>query len=309
MQIELLLIVVCLFCFILENEARGMWGSKRKFTDEDEDDDFNSQTNFELKRKMAASSSASMERRKQSTTTTKPTNNDAILESFETYISLIDQFLSSPQFDSVMSPESMQQIAKQVPGLVGNEQYDEFLRTVDSMSQDELRSQMQAGVQSIRTYFDELVSIASDPDKLNEALLALPEDGRDIVQGLINGDLSPLKDRIINEPTIDRYIKQILISLLDGDIGQAIESGIEFIKTHPDVVESFRQQLLLNPEQSAMAGLPSDVIRDKKKWMATITDGLRMLGQMYATGGGGAEGVDERVVGSDGGSRRRFANA
>lgn len=273
-----------------------MWGSKKKKADEEErnnrDSDF---SQFELKQKLAATK---FERKTK--TTTKPSEAFSKLrEIVDVYISAMEDFVEGPQFDLVVNPQSIQtmitQLQQNIPG--DNPQVNAVIGMIASMDESQLKLQIKMGIQAVKGYLNEIESIATDPEKLNAALDQFPAESRDIIAGLMNGDLEPLKSKIINEPSIDYSVKKIIISLLDGDSEGALSGAKKFLSSNPASVELIRNQLLATPEVAEMMGISSDMITDKKKWTQAMEDGLDVLSGLTNLGGSsGSESMDDLLL-------------
>lgn len=303
MKLELIVAVVVLLFMALGVEGRSMWGSKRKRkeveeeTQEDDGEAFSQ--SFELKRRMderqrsRQRSSGSVSSKGGSSAVSS--SADAIIQAFDTYITMAEGVIESPQFESLINLESMKNIVQQIPGITENAQFDEVIQSLDQMDKGQLKATMQMGLQNLKSYFRELTEIANDPNKLQEALDQLPAEGRPIMEGLLKGDLSPLSSRILNEPSIDPTIKRILVALLDGDIAGAVEAAKEYIIANPEITETARKNMLTSPEMIEMLGFPQEVLTDKRKWLSSILDALDMIATLYSTPGAGNKGFSDQL--------------
>ena len=291
-----------------------MWGSKKKKSDDEDnrnnnvDTDFNQ---FELKQKLAA---AKFERKM------KPNKGDGsesfgkLRELVNMYISSMEDFLESPQFSIMVNPASIQALVEQVklniPG--DNPEVSNMLEMFNSMDAEQLKFQIKLGLQYIKTYIDQMETIASDPDQLDAALSQFPGDTADIIKGFMKGDLEPFKSKIMNEPSLDRSVKKIILSFIDGDTEGAIEAAKRYFKNNPQIMEMTRSQLASNSEMAEMMGL-TDVINDKKKWEEAINDGFDVFGSLKNLGSG-SDALESGDVEADGeitqnSRRNKFASA
>jgi hypothetical protein len=298
MKVPLLFLFLYFLSFLCNVECRGVWGSKRKRQTEEEDNpvaDILSQS-FEMKRKQATAKLLQKNKSPVSEAMSK------FKELFDSYIRLVDEFLSSSQFESFMNPEVLQTIFQQIPGLSENQQYAEMLQSLLSMDQEQLHATARMGIQTMKQYVDNLSSIADDPVQLTDALSQFPEDLRSILEALIHGDVQPLKEKFINEPSLDSSVKRIIISLIDGKIEEVIAGAKEYMKDNPSIIENARKQFLKNSEMADLMGLPSDILKDKRKWMEAVENGLDVLGNVNGQ-------FDEVEVEANGFNRNKFATA
>jgi hypothetical protein len=162
-------LIILLAIFLSEINGKGMWGSKRKRNDDEDDIDILSQS-FELKKNQATR----MERKSptiKSQSATSSFNLDSFVGSLDTYISSAEQFINSPQFDAYFNPESMQAILEKVPGISENVQINDAIKALNKLDQNELKLAMNEGIYKMKLYLKELVDISHNPEKLEEIII------------------------------------------------------------------------------------------------------------------------------------------
>jgi hypothetical protein len=135
---------------------------------------------------------------------------------------------------------------------------------------------MMEGMQALRIHGPELIAMLNDPDKIAEMLSQLPPEMQEMVSTLMSGDKSTLRGMLEGLPGITSAQKQMLSSMLDGDMSGLAESA-KNILSDPDQVEEARQQFLADPSMAEAMGIPMDVLQSKEKWADLMSKGMEQM--------------------------------
>lgn len=270
-------------------ECRGVWGSKKKRS-EDEENDFssrasrarstNSNSNSHSGSNSIAAGSGSgvaASRRRSSSLDSRSMNvglGEKLGNLIDTYISMMEKLIDSPDFDSIVTPEYIKEFFTSIPMLSDNPDLATLLESPQFTT--DLRNTISEGIVALKMYSNELIAIVSDPAKMDELVAQVPDEFRPLLQSIASGDLSLVKEYLNNLPGIGDSQRQMLSSLLDGDSSEMTDS-VQDILSDPEQVEAARLQFLENPEMAEMLGIPSEILNDKMKWSALMAEGLEAL--------------------------------
>jgi hypothetical protein len=197
------------------------------------------------------------------------------------YINMMEEVVNSPDFESSVTPEMIKSIISKVPALTSNPELAQMLDSPQFNDPTLLKQTITDGLSTIRAYSSQIVDTFSDPEKLSALLSQIPEELRTVVDGLMNGDTSAVKDLIANIPGLEPAQKRMMLDMLDGNTG-SIADNVKKVLGDPSQIEAARQQFLTNPSMAEMFGITEDILRDKKKFAALMADGMDAL----AAGGG-----------------------
>jgi hypothetical protein len=286
MRSETIILASALFFLLLASvNSRGMWGSRRKAIDEESNDDAEDVSGFESLQRRAVNS------RRAKTVVgfdgagaalSGEANIGSTIASFiDMYINMMEEVVNSPDFESSVTPEMIKSIISKVPALTSNPELAQMLDSPQFNDPTLLKQTITDGLSTIRAYSSQIVDTFSDPEKLSALLSQIPEELRTVVDGLMNGDTSAVKDLIANIPGLEPAQKRMMLDMLDGNTG-SIADNVKKVLGDPSQIEAARQQFLTNPSMAEMFGITEDILRDKKKFAALMADGMDAL----AAGGG-----------------------
>lgn len=271
----LLSIVIVLINMQLGDAARGMWGAKRKRKDEEDAEptlDFiesqvkavESQRKTQLKK---GTYGGSLSANKKST---------EIAELFESYISMMEKMIDTPDFEDMLNAEGLLQMFSAVPGVSGNPEIAKLLSSPEFQNPAFLKMTIVNGIQVMRQYANEFIEAMNDPQLLQQFLAQLPAEYSEAIQQFIGGDLTGMKSLIASLPGVSTQQQKMLLNLLEGDAKGAKDS-VDKLLSDPDEIEKARQQFLADPSMAEMIGVPNDVLTDKKKWAAYMEESKKAL--------------------------------
>lgn len=305
--VKIFCVVLLLFCHSV-CEARGIWGSRRKRQEVEDnaaaaasagrDEDLD--TSFEAARRQAANLQARRRRGSISSMSSSIPSGlgDKLQPLLDMYLNMMNELIDSPDFDSMMTPETIQTMIQSFPTLQGNPELAAMLDSPQFSDPAMLKATIIEGVAAIRKHGPELIAMLNDPEKIMEMLGQLPPEMQEMMSTIMSGDKSTLKGLLDNLPGISAAQKEMLSSMLDGDLNGLAETA-KNILSDPDQVEEARQQFLADPSMAEMMNIPVDVLQSKEKWAELMAKGME---QMMA--GGGAEdfadvGIDGDVLNED----------
>jgi hypothetical protein len=163
-----------------------------------------------------------------------------------------------------------------IPGLSSNTEIATMLDSPQFNDPSLLKQTIIDGMKTIEAYAGQIVEMFNDPEKLASLLSQLPLEYQGAFQGLLNGDMSSLKDLVLNVPGVDLAQKKMILDLLDGKT-DAVTDSVQKVLSDPNQIEAARQQFLENPAMAEMLGLPLDVLQDKKKFASLMSEGMEQL--------------------------------
>ena len=277
--------------------ARGMWGSKRK-RDEDEDiDDISGGigAGFEVRHKMASTQQHDSKKTGAgSLSSLLASENSGLGESIESmlnvYLKLMEELVESPDFSTMVTPETLAAMLEQIPGLSSHPEVSALLDSPAFTDPKQLKQTILQGMQAIRGYSSEIVDFFNSPEKINMLLEQLPEEFRAPVAAMMQGDMGGIKKMLKNVPGLGAAQQDMLMNLFDGNV-EAMVSGAKKLMSDPAQTEIARQQFIDNPGMAEMFGISEEVVNDKVQFAALMATGMNNL---LAGGAGG----DDEVVGT-----------
>jgi len=282
-RLLLLALIVALFAF--ETSAKGLWGSKRKKQDEAEEAevDIGGETGFEASRRKAARASGGTSAGGSGSTLSKRSRSSEmngvgseIRSVVDLYISMLEEILLSPDFDKYVTPDAIQNMVAQIPGLTENPQIVAMLAAPELNDPVLLKQTLREGISAIRGYTDEIVELFSSPEKMEELISQLPADAREPARSLMRGDTSGIISMLDTVPGLTQAQKKLVTQLLKGNFAGMQDNLAEMLED-PETVESTRQQLLEHPEMVEMFGITLDVLEDKDRFAAFMRKGMDVL--------------------------------
>ena len=274
-----------------------MWGSKRK-RDEDEDiDDISGGigAGFEVRHKMASNQQHDSKKAGAgSLSSLLASENSGLGESIESmlnvYLKLMEELVESPDFATMVTPETLGAMLEQIPGLSSHPEVSALLDSPAFTDPKQLKQTILQGMQAIRGFSSEIVDFFNDPEKINMLLEQLPEEFKAPIAAMMQGDMSGIKKMLKNVPGLGAAQQDMLMNLFDGNV-EAMVSGAKKLMSDPAQTEIARQQFIDNPGMAEMFGISEEVVNDKAQFAALMATGMNSL---LAGGAGG----DDEVVGT-----------
>ena len=324
--------------------ARGMWGSRRKQTEDENEDSISAglSSGFERRNTMAARGAGRMAEVEVDTMGTRTNNRaaatttggrgggnelagmmgsnvaDTVSNLLNMYLKMMEELVHSPDFETLVTPETMKTMFASLPGgmLDSNPEIAAMLDSPQFTDPILLKQTVLQGVEAIKLYSGEIVQMFNNPDKLMQMMDQLPPQARTAIEGLMSGDMSGLKNMLASIPGIDDSQRLMLSNMLDGNMGDLKGIASQAAKNMLDnfdssQTEEARQQFLANPAMAEMIGLTDDVLNDKVKFDELMSQGMEAL--MAAANGDDAEIAtptdDESETASSTSSSRLFKGA
>ena len=280
--------------------ARGMWGAKRK---RDEDDASTESVStglnggFEARQQAAASFGINSVGNTIGTTTQGGDSGlgGTVATLLNAYVQMMQELVDSPDFENLVTPDQMRGILSQLPGFTDSPEVKAMLDSPQFQDPALLRETIMQGLLTIKTYSSEIVDMFSDPMKLTQMLEQLPQEMRTAIEGMVQGDMSGLKQMLSMVPGISEAQQGVLMDLLDGNMSGLAASAKDMLSAiSPDQTEAARQQFLANPSLAEMAGISSEVLNDKKQFSELMAQGVDAL--MAAASGGSDSSESESGI-------------
>eukprot|EP01036_Dinobryon_divergens_P004548 gene4548-6020_t len=209
-----------------------MWGSRKKREDDDE---------------ITAPEMPDILKNEISSDVGSVGSGDFDITTFmDTYIGMMEKMMDSPEFDSMLTPEVMGAMFNQMPQLANNPEVVQMLDSPQFKDPVLLRQTISEGLKAMRQYTSQIAEMMQNPEQLQALISQLPEEYQGIVQRLVAGDVSGLKNMITSLPGLNASQRQMLGSMLDGD-SKGLANTVEQMMNDPDQVEAARQQFLADP--------------------------------------------------------------
>lgn len=315
--------------------ARGMWGSRRKRGDDEDQDSVSAGlgSGFEARNTMASISRKMAGAEVGNFGDSIPTNggnrmgrgnagtlgagagalaNGALGETvaslLSTYLTMMEELVNSPDFETMVTPETMKTMFAKLPGLSDSPEISAMLDSPQFTDPTLLKQTVMQGLEAIKMYSSNIVEMVNNPEQLMQMLDQLPAEAKSAVEGLLQGDMSGLKNMLSTIPGIDDSQRGMLMNLLDGNVqGMASQAKNMLQNFDSSQTEAARQQFLANPAMAEMLGLTEDVLNDKDQFDALMAQGMEAL--MAAADGttdAAADGNDDSEIG---GNSRLFKGA
>jgi hypothetical protein len=178
-------------------DAKKMWGSRKRHD--------------ELEEKVMAAPKSQIKPSKRATTNNRrkftPVDEDENVFNaknvglmFTKYLSMFEEVLNSDDFGNYFNPEQIKQVIEQFPGASESPEVAAMIAVLENADTETLRSMMREGIDTVKNSADEILALINDPQKVAELINQLPEEFRDIVKAMQTGDVSALKDFVMNMP-------------------------------------------------------------------------------------------------------------
>ena len=160
-QLTLFITILVLLFITSEVNARGIWGRKRKteeVADESIEDTINNLARQQIARKRAVVKPASI-------VPSFSTEDASAL--IDTYMIKVNEFIDSPDFLEVMTPETLQGYIDQFSAIPGMEQMFAGVSLLDKLNDPEaIRQQVREGVVLMKETALQFMQLISDPTQL-----------------------------------------------------------------------------------------------------------------------------------------------
>lgn len=181
-------------------DGRSMWGSRRK-RDPDEGDEhvyrppapdganlFDSQKHFKKASDGAFDGTIGADA------------GSAIQQMVDLYIQMMEEMLDSDDFSKMVNPESIKTMMQQFPGFTDSPELTAIFDAPEFRNPELLKATVQQGLAMIKASAPELIATLSDPSKIAELMEQLPEEVKSMVESVLSGDVSGLKDIVSTLP-------------------------------------------------------------------------------------------------------------
>lgn len=270
-------------------DGRSMWGSRRK-REQDEGDEhvyrppapdganlFDSQKHFKRASGGAFDGTIGADA------------GSAIQQMVDLYIQMMEEMLDSDDFSKMVNPESIKTMMQQFPGFSDSPELTAIFDAPEFRNPELLKATVQQGLAMIKASAPELIATLSDPSKIAELMEQLPEEVKSMVESVLSGDVSGLKDIVSTLPGLDDKQKQLLYNLMDGKT-DSLTQQLGDVLGDAAQVEEARQQFLANPEMAEALGIPAEVLNDPKLWADMMAEGMEALSAAEA------EAEDDTVI-------------
>lgn len=228
MRIWLVFMIVLVLLSSVLVSSRTMWGIKKKQKDEELEEQINDVLLKAEKRKGKSSSTEQakkVERKPLSRTRANNskkapsdffanTNPNEILAFYKLAIEKFKEIVNSDQFEQYFSKDTLEQVIKTMSEQNLNAEVMEKLQSLNLDDVQVLKEAMLQGVEIAEKYLEEFSEVLTDPSKLTELLEQVPAEFRDILQALMSGDVSAIRDLVLSLPgkTDFFYAKEFLFS-------------------------------------------------------------------------------------------------
>ena len=255
-------------------DGRGIWGSKKK---KEEDASPPPSANTASRRN---TNHQVPQQQKQQLNTNDDRSNE-VMRAIYTLIDSMEEMMNSKDFMDVVTPDSVQEILRQVPGSDTNPEMQMLLNSPAFNDPELLAQTMTTGISQLRVYANELGHLLSDPNALDAILITMPEDIQIAVRGFLSGNLIAVRDVLERTPGIEQNQIDIAMQLLEGDLEGMADSLKDMVQkqlSDPKMIEQTRQQLLAEPEVAEALGISMNDIKDKKKWKKLVENEKEKFG-------------------------------
>ena len=287
-QYYILLTVLLLLAVAGLVSGRGVWGKKKPREEDEEGGGGVGEMAFGGRRGRPAPPSSRLDAPSSLLDGLGGGSSAAMEEMVETYIQMMEELVESPDFDSLVTVDSLKQIFASVPG--AGAEIGALLDGPQFSDPAMLRATVKEGIRSIRLYAKQMIELFSDPAKIDEMMDQLPAETKDALKAIMGGDTSQLQKMMANIPGLDAKQQELLSGLFDGagkggkGAGAAVADAAEKLLSDASQLEAARQQFLADPSMAQMLGVPEDVLHDPKKWAALMAEGVEQLKTINTSG-------------------------
>ncbi len=171
---RIIILVAVLLCLVCIVAGRGIWGSRKKKDDEEVS------VNVPKQQRNAPS------RNTRNNFGNNNNNNNNVAENIRNmlnaYTTMMETLVDSPEFDSMITPESVKNIIMQVPGYDDNAELRELINSPQFSNPDLLKATIVEGINSLKTYTDTIIEFVNDPAKMQEIIDQVPDNMKEILE-------------------------------------------------------------------------------------------------------------------------------
>jgi hypothetical protein len=279
MKVVLFIIYIILVSLIV-SDARGIWGSKRKRKDED-DEPANAQRaptsqpkSTGRKRSMGMDGMPDMPGMPDMfggspLATLLAAKSDDILQMLFAAADYIEEAVETPEFDDFLTPEGIRDMFSNIPNNGMEDQIESILESESFQDPELLKQTVREGVQSFRLYAEQMAPLLSNPMMVDQLLKEVPPELLRPIELYVNNDLIGMREFLDEFPDIPEIQKEILLKVFEGD-KEGLKSLAKDLLSNPEQLESTRLQLLENPELAESLGIDISIVKNKKQWNAFI---------------------------------------
>lgn len=154
--------------------GRGIWGSRKKKEDE------------EISVTVPKQQRHTPGRNTRNSFGNNNNNNnnvaDNIRNMLNAYTTMMETLVDSPEFDSMITPESVKNIIMQVPGYDDNVELRELINSPQFSNPELLKATIVEGINTLKTYTDTIIEFVNDPAKMQEIIDQVPENMKEILE-------------------------------------------------------------------------------------------------------------------------------
>ena len=170
---RVIVLVTVLLCLVCVAAGRGIWGSRKKKDDEEVS------VNVPKQQRNIPS-------RNTRNNFGNNNNNNNVAENIRNmlnaYTTMMETLVDSPEFDSMITPESVKNIIMQVPGFDDNAELRELINSPQFSNPDLLKATIVEGINSLKTYTDTIIEFVNDPAKMQEIIDQVPDNMKEILE-------------------------------------------------------------------------------------------------------------------------------
>lgn len=193
-----------------------MWGVKKKQKEEDLEDKLNDVLLKAEKRKSKTGGTASKNEQPPPKVERKPlarqrgssNSNDLfgsanpaeILGFYKLAIQKFKEIIDTDQFDEYFNKETFEQVLKVVSEQNLNPEITENLLKLNFDDLSEVKKVMKQGVEIAEGYLEQVAEVINDPTKFAELLDQVPAEFKGVLQALLSGDVSTIKQLLLTLP-------------------------------------------------------------------------------------------------------------
>merc|ERR1719198_1006837 len=127
-------------------------------------------------------------------------SKETIVTAINAYIVMMEKMVDAPEFAELVTPESMKALLAQIPGISAYPEVANMLNSDEFSDPEVLKQTMLEGIKAFKDGTDQLAELLSDPLQISALLEQLPAEARSIINSVLSGDMSTLKNMISQVP-------------------------------------------------------------------------------------------------------------
>ena len=215
----LVTLLVFLASSILPAQGKGMWGSRRKRGDGDDDNDLaglaagiQSDGGSVLASDRAAKAKATRMGQGSGSRRTGSAGSVGsavdISANINMYLDLMENFIDGDEFDQYLSPEALQRFTSMIPAEIMQQGGEEILNAPELKNPVLLKQMIREGLVSVRAYSEQFAEIiSSGPEGIHMFLKTLvpdlPAETSELIAAIFSGDKEKLTEFVDKLPGMD----------------------------------------------------------------------------------------------------------